>query len=102
MITGRFVDRVISGLKGHQEAVLAFAMAFLACALYMKNGNPYVSPGIPGAFYIAYILRMWLLDKHNERVAQMEVNRLESGKGKSITARTVKKSSKARSGTQTG
>lgn len=93
---GQFVRAIVKGLKGHPDAVLVFAMAVMAVGMCLKGIHPLIAVGVPGAFYIVYCLRSLAQDKHKERLAEMDVRRLESGKGTSIRTRNASQVRKAR------
>ena len=96
MLDKAFLKGAIGALKDHPEALLAFVMAVLAVGLLLKGYDPYIAVGVPGIFYLGYLLRVLLQDRHRERLAKMDVESLESGKGKSIRARNIRAVTKTR------
>lgn len=98
MLDNQFLKNVLTGLKGHPEAVLAFAMATLGTGLLLKGFNPWISVGVPAAFYILYLLRMLMHDKHTEKLAELDVQRLENEKGKPTRSKNIRAINKPGSG----
>jgi hypothetical protein len=95
MLDSQFLKSVVAGLKGHPDAVLAFAMAVLGTLLLIAGFEPLIAAGVPASFYILYLLRMWWHDKHTERLAEMEVRRLEAEKGKPVRSKNIRALEKA-------
>lgn len=89
MLNNQFVKDVVGGLKGHPEAVLAFAMAVLGTILLLSGFNPWISGGVPAAFYVLYLLRMFMHDKHVENLEELNVQRLENEKGKPTRRKNI-------------
>lgn len=85
---------IVEGLKGHQEALLAFGLSLVGAAIWLKGANEWLAIGLPVAIYLLYQFRMFTLDRHNERMAELGVKRLEETKGvktRNKLARAVEK-----------
>jgi ABC-type uncharacterized transport system permease subunit len=72
---------IVAGLKGHQEALLAFALALLGAAIWIGAADAWVAAGLPVAIYVLYQFRMFTLDRHSERMAELGIRSLEKSKG---------------------
>jgi hypothetical protein len=83
-------------LKGHPDAVLVFATVVMAVGMCLKGINRFIAIGVSGAFDFDYCLRSLAQDEHKERLAEMGVTRLKSGKGTSIKTRNGSQVRRAR------
>lgn len=78
---------IVAGLKGNTDAVLAFALMVVGAGLLATGVSPWIACGLPLAIYVLYQFRMFTHDKHLERMAELNVQKLEQSKGKAIRQR---------------
>lgn len=83
-----FWNSVLKGLKGHPEAILAVAMVAAGAGLLAKGIHPLASIGLPFAIYVAYCFRMMWADQHKERLAELDVKKLEQSAGAEAAKRS--------------
>jgi hypothetical protein len=91
----KYMDREIltkafDGLKTHPEATLAGLSLFLGAAMAISGVNLLFSGGLPIAIYLIYYFRMVRDDKRSERLAELEVQRLERTAGLEARQRSIK------------
>lgn len=72
---------IFEGLKGHPEATLAGLAIFAGAGMATAGVNLVFSAGLPVAIYLAYYFRMAGHDRHAERLAELEVQKLEKTAG---------------------
>jgi uncharacterized membrane protein YhhN len=87
---GGFWTGALKALDGHQEAVLALVVIVAAVILEKLTQNPYFAFGLPVAIYVLYIVRMIWHAKHEERLAELNIEKLERTRGTSTRARANK------------
>lgn len=85
-----WISKVVDGLKGHQEATLVFGPVALATFGLSWGVNPWFATGCPGGIYFLYCLRMVAHARHAERMAEIEVEKLEKSIGAKIRKRAQK------------
>lgn len=93
-----FCTGVIEALKGHPEAVLIFALASLGVVLFLNSVNPILAVTLPLGSYGLYILRMKSKDAHEERIARIDIERLEATKGTRVRAKAKRALSQRKNG----
>ncbi len=86
----------IENLKGDPSAGLAGLDIVAGMALLGLGLGPYIALGFPGTIYLLYLLK-GLFDNHHDRMmADLDVKRIEAGKGKQIRQRTQRSLEKRR------
>lgn len=78
---------IVEALKGHPNALLAFALTVSAGVLLKLEVNQWLACGFPGSLYLAYCLRGWRSDISKERLADARVKEIEAQKGAPIRQR---------------
>ena len=91
MFDNQLAKTIIAGLQGHPEAVLAFAMTLVAAGLLVSGFGLFLSAALPAGFYLLYQFRMMRYDKHRERLAEIEVRRIETEVGIPSRRRNMEK-----------
>lgn len=76
---------IAEGLKGHPDALLAFALALAAVGLVAAGVEAWLACVFTGTLYIAYRVKGLLTDLSKERIARGELERLEMQRA--VTAR---------------
>jgi hypothetical protein len=86
MNLGAVWESVAEGLKGNTEALLAFALALMGLAAVAIAGvNPWLGFGFPALLYVLYIGRAERRDRHDRRIAEAEIRKLELSRGAPLT-----------------
>ncbi|EHK56882.1 hypothetical protein MAXJ12_12492 [Mesorhizobium alhagi CCNWXJ12-2] len=81
---------IFESLKGHPEATLAATMVFAGGGMLAMSINPWASCGLPAVIYVGYCLRMTGHDKHSERMAELDVQKIEKSRGAKTRQRAQK------------
>ena len=71
------LNSIAKGLRENSEALLPFGLAVVAFFAIVAGADPWLSFGFAGLIYIAYMFRSEKSDKHEERMAQLQIDKLE-------------------------
>ncbi|MGR9188847.1 hypothetical protein [Rhizobium leguminosarum] len=71
------LNSIAKGLSKKAEALLPFGLAVIALGAIVAGVDPWLSCGFAGVLYCAYMLRSEKSDKHEERMAQLEIEKLD-------------------------
>jgi hypothetical protein len=74
-------ESIFQGLKGHPEATLAGACLFIGGSMAVAGVNLAFAGGLPLAIYLVYYFRMTGHDRHAERMAELDVQKIEKTAG---------------------
>lgn len=76
--SGGWIRDVVDGLKGHPDALLAFAIVVAAGGLVYAGVNEWLACGFAGGVYVLYCVRAWFADRAKVQLAKQELDRLET------------------------
>lgn len=71
------LNSIAKGLSARVEALLPFGLGVLAFGAIALGADPWLSFGFAGAVYVGYIIRSEKSDKHEERMAQLQIEKLD-------------------------
>lgn len=69
---------IIDALKGHPEKLLAAVMVFAGGGLLIAGVHPIAAVGLPVTIYVAYLGADLVRNTHKERMAQINLKRIET------------------------
>lgn len=88
---------IFRNLSQHPEGTICTGILFSASLLWVSGAPIWVSCVVPISTYIAYLLRMTLREKHLERMADKEIERLERVEGEKLEAKAQRTLQRRRS-----
>lgn len=94
---GSVLNSIAKGLSGKAEALLPFGFGVIALGAIALRVDPWLSFGFAGAMYVGYVFRSEKSDKHDERMAELAIEKLErdnNAKLEQAKRRMIEKKSK--------
>lgn len=79
---------ILGNLKDHAEASLCIGILFSAAILFAAGASIWLAAGLPIVIYLAYLTRMTFREKHVERMADKDIERLERVEGQRVLAKS--------------
>lgn len=77
MAWDKFAAPFTEALKGHPDHLLAFGIALISAILVLAGINPWVAFGGPGIMYILSCLRQERAAAGKQRLAELELQKIE-------------------------
>jgi hypothetical protein len=84
------VSKILDGLKGKPEAVLAFGAMLVGGGLVASGASELLAFGLPATIYTLYIIRTADRDRIELRKRQMDLEMLDAGKGSELQTKARK------------
>jgi len=84
---------IAKGLAGHPEALLAFGLGAIATTLVWLGVNQWLACGFPTIIWFGYLSNRLLADSQKRELAEMDVRKLELGRGKPLIGKRQKRGS---------
>ncbi len=78
---------VFEAVKGHPKEALACLAMIIACILYALDAGPIVAAGIPATIYLLYFANGYMDNAHNQRLAELDVEKTEITHGQRARAK---------------
>lgn len=71
------LNSISKGLSAKAEALLPFGLGVISLGAIAFGADPWLSFGFGGFVYVAYVFRSEKSDKHDERMAQLEIDKVD-------------------------
>lgn len=84
-------------LKGEPSAGLAGIAVIAGVVLLTAGFGPWLSIGFPGGMYFLYLLKGLFDNRHERNLAELEVQKLEAGRGQKVRNMTQRSLTRRRS-----